>query len=293
VSAAVINDGSGQSPYRLSLTSKSSGRAGRIIFDAGATTLDTRTLVAAQDAAVFLGGTGSEQPLLITASSNQLSGVIRGVNIDLQGVSDKPVTLGVSRNIDNVVTEVKKFADTFNELTAKLKELTKFDTDTNKRGLLLGEVTVQSVETEIYAMLSTVNPAGGRYRVLSDVGLKLGDGAKIEFDEAKFREAFGKDPEAVRELFTTTETGIGAIIEKRATKLTDPVSGVLTRQNKSLDTRTTEFQDRIKNLDKLLTTKRERLEKQFANLESVLSNLQSQQQAIGQIQSIRPVQSSR
>jgi flagellar hook-associated protein 2 len=142
-------------------------------------------------------------------------------------------------------------------------------------------------------MLSTVNPAGGRYRILSDVGIKLGDGAKLEFDEGKFREAFGKNPEAVRELFTTTETGIGAIMEKRITKLVDPVSGVITRQNKTLDTRTAEFQDRIKNLDKLLTAKRERLERQFANLESSLSNLQSQQQAISQIQTIRPVTNSR
>ena len=72
--------------------------------------------------------------------------------------------------------------------------------------------------------------------------------------------------------------------------VTDPVSGVITRQNKTLDTRTQEFQDRIKNLDKLLTTKRERLERQFSNLENVLSNLQNQQQAIGQIPQIRPVQ---
>jgi len=293
VSAAVINDGSGQSPYRLSLTARNSGRAGRVIFDAGATTLDTRNLVESQDAAVFLGGTGSDQPLLVTASSNQLAGIVRGVSIDLVGVSDKPVTLGVSRNVDNVVEEVKKFTDNFNELTAKLKELTKFDVDSQKRGLLLGEVTVQTVETEIYAILSTVNPAGGRYRILGDVGLKLGDGAKLEFDDAKFREAFGKNPEAVRELFTTTESGIGAIMEKRITKLVDPVSGVLTRQNKTLDTRTAEFQDRIKNLDKLLTAKRERLERQFANLESSLSNLQSQQQAISQIQTIRPVTPAR
>jgi flagellar hook-associated protein 2 len=287
VSAAVINDGSAQSPFRLSITAKNSGRAGRVVFDAGATTLDTKTLVESQDAAVFLGGAGAEQPLLITASSNQLSGVIKGVNIDLHGVSDKPVTLSVSRSVDNVVTEVKKFTDGFNELADKIKELTKFDTDTKQRGLLLGEGTVQTVETEIYAILSSANPAGGRFRVLGDVGIKLGDGAKIEFDETKFREAYGKDPEAVRELFTTTESGIGAIIEKRITRLIDPVSGVITRQNKTLDDRTAQFKDRISDLDKLIEKKRERLERQFSNLESVLSGLQSQQQAIGQIQTIK------
>ena len=287
VTANTINDGSGVTPFRLSLTAKNSGRNGRIVFDSGATTLGTRTIVESQDAAVFLGSAGSEQPLLITASKNQLAGVVRGVNIELTGVSDKPVTLSVARNVDNVVEEVKKFTEGFNELATKLKELTKYDTETNTRGLLLGELTAQQVEGEIYAILSTVNPTAGKYKILGDVGIKVGEGAKVEFDEEKFRAAYGDDPDSVQRLFTTIDTGIGAVIEKRVTKLVDPVSGLITRQNKTLEGRTTQFQDRIKSLDKLIESKRARLERQFAQMESVLSNLQSQQQAIGQIQTIQ------
>jgi flagellar hook-associated protein 2 len=298
VTASIINDGSSLAPFRLALNAKNSGRDGRVVFDAGATTLETRTLVDAQDAAVFVGGAGAEQPLLITASRNQLSGVIKGVNIDLHGVSDKPVTLNVSRNVDNVVAEVGKFAENFNGMVDRIKELTKFDTETNTRGLLLGEITVQTVQTEIYAILNTVNANAGRYRILADVGISLGDGAKIEFDEEKFREAYGTDPDAVEKLFTQLDSittdgkttsvprGIGHFMESRISRLIDPVSGVITRQSKNLDQRTEQFQDRIEALDKLLEAKRLRLEKQFANLESVLSGLQSQQQAIGQIQNI-------
>jgi flagellar hook-associated protein 2 len=288
VTASIINDGSATAPFRLSLTSKNSGRAGRVVFDAGATNLDTRTLVEAQDAAVFLGAAGSEQPLLITASKNQLGGVVKGVNIELHGVSDKPVTLGVTRDVENVVAEVKKFTDGFNELTGKIKELTKFDVDANSRGLLLGEASAQTVQSELFSILTTVNPAAGRYRILADVGIRLGDGAKLEFDEDKFRQAYATDPDSVQRLFTSIDTGIGAIIEKRVTRLVDPVTGVLTRENKTLDLRTSEFQNRIKSLDKLLESKRARLERQFSQLESVLANLQSQQTAIGQIQTIRP-----
>jgi flagellar hook-associated protein 2 len=202
-------------------------------------------------------------------------------------VSDKPVTLSVARNVDNVVEEVKKFTEGFNELATKLKELTKYDTETNTRGLLLGELTAQQVQGEIYAILSTVNATAGKYKILGDVGLKVGEGAKVEFDEEKFRAAYGDDPDSVQRLFTSIDVGIGAVIEKRVTKLVDPVSGVITRQNKALEGRTTQFQDRIKTLDKLIESKRARLERQFAQMESVLSNLQSQQQAIGQIQTIQ------
>ncbi|HWP41326.1 MAG TPA: flagellar filament capping protein FliD [Tepidisphaeraceae bacterium] len=305
VSAQIINDGSVAAPYRLSLMARNPGRNGRVTFDAGATTLDIRTLVEAQDAAVFVGDASAEQPLLITASRNQLAGVVKGVNIELHGVSDKPVTLGVTRSIDNVVSEIQKFTDTFNQMVDKLKELTKFDTKTNTRGLLLGEGAAQTIETEIYAMLNTVNASAGRYRVLADVGLSLGEGAKLVFDEDKLRQAYATDPQAVENLFTSIEsvtaedgkttlktTGLAHVFESRISRLIDPVNGVITRENKTLDSRTEQFQDRIAALDKLLEQKRARLERQFANLESVLAGLQSQQQAIGQIQAIRLPSSS-
>src|SRR4030095_16439502 len=102
VSATIINDGTGLAPYRLSLTARSSGRDGRIVIDGGATAIHTRNLVQAQDAAVFLGSPDAAEPLLITAGQNQITGVIQGVTIELHGLSDKPLTLGVPRRADQL-----------------------------------------------------------------------------------------------------------------------------------------------------------------------------------------------
>ena len=69
-------------------------------------------------------------------------------------------------------------------------------------------------------------------------------------------------------------------------KLTDPVSGEITTENKTLDERTTNFQDRMDSLDKQLQAKRDRASsEQFANLESVLSGLQGQQSALSGLKS--------
>src|SRR5688572_19654058 len=418
VGATVINDGTGATPYRLSLNARNTGRAGRVTFDAGATGLDTSTLVESQDAAVFLGGDGAAQPLLVTSSTNQLTGVVKGVTIDLHGVSSSPVTLNVTRSTDALIESIGKFADSFNEMITKIRELTKFDTETNERGLLLGDASIQRVESEVYAMLRTVVPNAGRYKILQEIGLKVTvdvndpkAGTKLEFDEEKFRAAFATDPDAVKSLFTTAQNGlasstlldqlnsgrgvrraptgadfqakladgttldvslagadtlgdvinainatdstkikaeltatgslrvtdlttgatpfgltamngsqalidlglsgaavgsvsngaslgtvgdprnrgggIGYAFEARINSLIDPVSGVIPRENRSLDEKALQFQDRIENLDKVLTSKRERLQRQFANLETVLAGLQNQQQAIGQIQTIQ------
>ena len=97
----------------------------------------------------------------------------------------------------------------------------------------------------------------------------------------------------MKNLFVTADKGVGAILEKRINRLIDPVSGVITRQNQTIDQRTTQFQDRIDALDKLLEAKRARLEKQFANLESVLSGLQSQQAALSSFTGITPLTSTK
>lgn len=411
VTANILNDGSGTSPFRMSLNARNSGRAGRVVFDAGATTLGTNNLVEARDAAVFVGGAGAEQPLLVTSSQNQMTGVIKGVTIDLHGVSDQPVTLNITRTADTVIEQLTSFTENFNEMVDKIKELTKFDVDTKERGLLLGETSIQKIESEIYAMLQGVVSGNARYRILADVGIRVVTDAKIEFDEEKFRAAFADDPDAVKALFTTPEQGLssrtllgqlnegkgirvadsgndfsvtlrdgtkldvslagsetlgdilssintadntklkaelqpngsvklsdltagagefvitpangsqalddlklpgtgsagiitgltlgriadtrarggglGYIFENRISHLIDPVSGIITRENRSLDQKTTQFQGRIDQLDKLIQSKRERLERQFAQMETVLSSLQNQQQAIGQIQTIQ------
>jgi flagellar capping protein FliD len=81
--------------------------------------------------------------------------------------------------------------------------------------------------------------------------------------------------------------GVANRIERAINALIDPVSGVVPRQNKNLDSRSDQFKSRISSLDKLIAAKRLRLEKQFANMESVLAGLQDQQKAIGQIQTIK------
>jgi flagellar hook-associated protein 2 len=300
--ATVINDGSAVAPYRLSLSARNTGRAGRFIFDAGTTALQTANLVEAQDAAVFYGASGSsQQPLVITSSKNQLSGVIKGVTIDLHGVSSSPVTVNVTQNLETAVTEVKKLVETFNAITSKIKEFTSYDTETEKRGVLLGDGTVQRVEAQLYSVVQTVNTDVGAYRTFSEIGVRVGAGSTLELDEEKFRTAYANDPESVKKFFTLFEKGsgttpdkkgFGTLIEERITNLNDPVSGLITRQNKSLDEKAEQFKDRIETLDKLLEAKRLRLERQFANMETVLAGLQQQQQALAGFQGVQPMRSS-
>ncbi len=291
VTASIINDGSGLAPYRLSINAINSGRDGRVVIDGGATKLTTQTLVTAQDAAVFVGSNSAGgRPLLITSQSNQLANVIPGVTIDLHGVSDQPVTLNITRDADSLVDQMNQFTTTFNDLMDKMNDLTKFDTDTDQGGLLLGDSTAQSIQSTLFSMLNAT-VSGGRYRILADIGLSLsgdpdGKSVKLDFDEDKFRAAYADDPDAVQNLFAQTQTGLGWTMEKSITKLIDPVNGKITLENQTLDQRTQQFQDRIDQLNQQLDQKKTRLQKQFADMESVLAGLQSQQTALSSLSTV-------
>jgi len=293
VVANIVNDGSGVNGYHLSLTATNSGQAGRVVIDGGTTSIQTRNLVDGQDAAVFMGSGDPANSLLITSSTNQLTGVIPGVTVTLNGASTSPVTLNVTRDPSSVTKQMQDFTEGFNAIVDSITTLTKWDSNTNTGGLLLGDATIQTVQTQMYQVFNSFVTGAGQYRTLADVGMSLGDGAKIQFDSDKFNAAFAANPDAVKNMFTQATTGLGALIDQSMTSLVDPVTGRITNENNTLDAKILQYQDQMTNLDSILADKKNRLEEQFANMESVLAGLQSQSNALSSLTSISAPSSSK
>jgi flagellar hook-associated protein 2 len=290
VTAQIINDGSSTNPYRLSLTSLNSGSAGQFIIDPGTTNLAPTTIVQGQDAAVFLGGSGSSsQPLLVTSSTNTLSNVIKGVTISLTGASSQPVTLNVTPDPSGVVTSLQNFVTQFNALTSQIGTYTQFNTTTNQGSLLLGDETTQQIQEVLYNAINASISGNGQYDTLASIGITIGDNAQLNFNSTQFQTAFAADPAAVTTLFsqteagvnnTTTQTGLGSVISNAIDQLTDPVNGIVTLEQNTLSTRVQNYQTYYNELNTLVQEKQTQLENQFANLEETLSSLQSQQQVL-------------
>ena len=247
LSATVMNDGSGPNAYRLALNASNAGVAGQVTFDAGQTQLSARTLVKAQDAAVFVGSSDTNQPLLITSNKNAVTNAVKGVTLNLVSVSDKPVTISVTPDVKNVTDALQTFVDAYNELTDKIDAYTSFraDNDTSddaltadengnkidpnagtttttdasgntfRRGILLGDYSINQVQDRLTQMLQTVVPQAGKYRILERVGLSLDGDGKMQFDADKFNAAYADDPNSVKSLFTQTGAAINNDTELR------------------------------------------------------------------------------
>jgi flagellar hook-associated protein 2 len=305
VSATVISDGSATSPYRLSLTADNSGKAGQVVFDAGTTGLATSNLVDAQDAAVFVGGTGTGKPLLVSSSTNQVANVIQGVTLNLVSASSTPVELSVTGDPAALVTSLSSFVSSFNDLTTGIASQTTFNTSSNQAGLLLGNSVATQITTDLFGSLNGVYAAGGKVKTLSDIGITVGSNDQLAFDQNKFEEAFAEDPTAVQKLFSATTTttaangstttvnqGLAYGINAQLTLLDDPIDGVVTDAISELTAESHGFTTQIKQLNAVLAEKQSALQTEFANMETVLANLKSQSASLGAISTVSTTDSS-
>ena len=294
VNASVINDGSATSPFRLSLTAANSGYEGRFIFDAGTTQLGSTQLVSAQDAAVFVGsGSSTSQPLLVTSKQNQITGIIPGLTVSLVGTSSSPVTVNVTTDDSQAVTQINSMVTTFNGIVDGIANYSSFNTTNETGGVLLGDYNTQDIQTVLYDALNSVVPSTQQYHTLADLGFSFNDNGELQFDQSTFDQAYATNPGDVSKLLTATTTtvsstgtssitpvGIMSQLSTSLNSLLDPVDGLLAQENNTLNTRSQGFQDQITQLNQTLANKQNLLEQQFANLETTLSSLQSQQQTI-------------
>lgn len=307
VSAAVVIDGSGSAPFRLKLASTLAGRNGQFQIESAGADLGLSTIAKGENARVFFGSDDPARGILVSRDSNSIDGVVTGLRLDVKAASTTPVTVNVSDDTDSIVSAITDFVSAFNTLTARVKTLTSYNPDTEKKATLQGDATAQTLRNELF---STLQGAGlgvsGQYQTLAQVGLKVNKDNTIEFDETRLRNALTNDKAAVSKLFssfqetappttieispgitttntasaTSTSLGVFERIGKLADRYLDSVSGVLTAKSKAIDNDITAQNDRISKFDARLAAKRLVLETQFANLESTLAKLQRQQSSL-------------
>jgi len=310
VSASIINTGAGANPFRLVLASEITGGIGDMSVDADGFDLGLTVLNKGADAKIFFGSSNPAEAVYISSDTNTLDGVIKDVDIDLVGSGDSLVTINVTRDTEAIVEAVKNFVTTFNDVIGRINDYDSYDSESEERGVLLGDPTVASVRSAMYRTLrSRAIGVDDQFTLLTQVGIRVGtNDGELTFDEDKFRTAMERDFDAVADLFAafdkdqgepeeiapgvttgnTTETvnklGIMEIFAELTESMLNSVDGTLTRADDSFESRIGLIEDRIERFDERLEARRLQLQTQFAAMESALARLQGQQSALVSLQ---------
>ncbi|MDP2689841.1 MAG: flagellar filament capping protein FliD, partial [Deltaproteobacteria bacterium] len=141
VTASVVNDGSPANPYRLIISSNTTGTANAVTITQNDTTLlFSTTLQAAQDASVNVDG------LTYTRSTNNISDIITGVTLDLKSADAvNPLTLSVSRDTDEITKRIQAFVDGYNGVVDYIKSKNRYDSETKTAGEFFGDSVARSI----------------------------------------------------------------------------------------------------------------------------------------------------
>lgn len=303
ISASVINTGIGSAPFRLNITSERTGEDGRFLINSGGFDLGIETLDKGNDARVFFGSSDPANGVLLTSSTNQLDGVVQGVTIDLLSRSDDPIEISVSTNTTEIETKISEFVDSFNSVIEAIDFRTRYNDETEERGILLGDGTLLNLRGGMYAALRKTNEGfTDAFNSLVEVGITVGSGGTIEFDKEKFREAYAEDPDAVENLFshqviesnddgdpnTIDEQSFSSLsvlgqLEEFADSYVSSIGGVLQNRSDALDSQIELQQDRIESIQKSLDNKRVILQRQFLAMEQAIGAFQTQGSSLSQL----------
>ncbi|MBI5233717.1 MAG: flagellar filament capping protein FliD [Deltaproteobacteria bacterium] len=275
VTATIINDGSGATPYRLILSADTTGASNAINITQNDTTLlFNTTLQSAQDAAFTVDN------MSFARSSNTFSDVINGVSVTLKTAdAAKTQTLTVERDTGAISKKVAAFIDKYNSVMSFIKTNNRYDSETKKAEPFFGESIARSVADDLRrAAGSSISGLSTSMNRLIHIGVTRNDEGVLALDSSKLTDALTSDFNGVVNLFidSASTDGFGALVFDKVEGMLDFVDGRLTGKQKGLDTSIKKLTTDIdRNTDNLLKYE-ERIRLQFTALETLLSGLTSQ-----------------
>lgn len=230
ISAAIINDGSDTTPYRLILTSKTSGLDGEMTVTpslAGGTPPTFSDLQAAQDAQITLGsGAGA---ITVTSGSNTFDDAIQGVTLDLLDADPATtVTVTVSRDTAGLQNRVLDLVETYNTVVDFFAEQFYYDPEAEQTGALFANFQLQTIQQNLSsALTNAVVGLDAEFHSLSELGIRTLSTGKLSVDSTALAAAIADNLPDVIALFAAVgETTDSAVSYLASTGDTQPSGAV-------------------------------------------------------------------
>ncbi|MCE3263771.1 MAG: flagellar hook protein 2 [Pseudoduganella sp.] len=234
VNASIINDGSG-TPYRLVLNSSKTGEKasmkislqgdggnppdaaleGLLAYDPAGTVRNMKQTAAAQDTKATVNG------IAITSASSTISEAIQGVTLTALKVGS--TSINISKDSSSLKTSLTNFVKAYNDLDKAIKDMTGYNPETKKAGVLQGDFTAQSVQSQLRKMMGApINGLTGSLTNLSQVGISFDKTGALSLDTAKMQKAVDQNFNDIAALFaavgSTSDGNISFVSSTNATK---------------------------------------------------------------------------
>ena len=296
VTASVVNVGTEASPsWQLVIAGDDTGAdfaiTGLASSVAGLT--GATNVTPASNARIVIDG------LEVERSSNLFSDVLQGVSFTVSRTTD---LVGTSFTVEvdtaGMKTNVKQFVDAYNEVIKFVNAQNTFSTEGGPGGALFGDNALDGVRSIVRrAMFSVNTEQDANYRTIGQLGLDLQSDGTIKIDDAKFDAALATDKDQFSSFFRAqgadedlVESNDGLLV--RIDQMLDDllkttsvdvgdhsveIKGLINSRRDAIGRQMHDYDKEIDRLEDRLEKLEESLVLKFANLERIMSGLQSQQ----------------
>ncbi len=272
VSATAVQVADGA--YRLMLTSTTTGSASGIVMDSGAFSAglsslgDMQELTPGTDTVLHIG-TGPAA-FDVTSSTTSVTGLLPGVTITaLKQDPVTPVTIKVVSDTNGMADKMAAMVAQANSVLSYIDANSAYDLVNKTGGVLVGDPMGRDLRARI-----TDTVIGTSSSTPSLSGVSVARDGSITFDKAVFLAAYAKDPTAV----TATMTSMSQQLADVATEASSPASGYLTTRITDEKDSAAGYVKQITAFEDKMTLRQDALKRQYAALEVMLGNLQTQSQ---------------
>jgi len=258
----------------------------------------------------------------IVRSSNIIDDLIPGVTLNVRGVSDRPVELKITPNIEAVKESIINFVGNYNRLMAEINvltarsvysgsgyntsmdetiinELTYLTADEKaemktRLGAFNGDVTLNNLRNHLMRTVTAPYPTSMErdLALLAQIGVSSNASRTsgynpaqlrgyLEIDEKKLDAALETKVPAIKELFASdtsgdliADTGVAYNVETLIKPFVE-TGGIISLKTSTIDSRISQDEKRIVNLDRQLAAKEQDLKMQYARMESAYSRMES------------------
>lgn len=283
LSASVISTSTG---YYLNVSRRETGYSKTTGQDAALTVVSDPGLglaltQSAKNAMLTIDG------LSVERSSNAISDVLDGVTFQLTGESGIENDVAFVSDSSGTEEALNTFVTAYNALAETIKSQLVLDPDTSYGDSLLGHSSMTSIQRAMQGMLSRVVSGTGSVRILADLGLELQRDGSLSLNVFAMQNAVAKNPGAVNAIFSTSNTGIAAVVKSLADAQTRPLTGALSMQQRSLQSQILDMDERATQMERNLDGERRRLVAQFTAMEQLIAGFTSAATYLTQVSNLK------
>ena len=223
VNASIVNDGSG-TPYRLVLNSTKTGEKSSmritlegdggnppdsaindlLAYDPSGTQKMQQT-AAAQDTKATVNG------IAVSSASKTISEAIQGVTLNVSKTGSS--TLSINKDSGTLKKNLETFVKTYNDLNKAIKDMTSYDPETKQAGVLQGDFTAQSIQSQLRKTMSgEITGLSGALKNLGQVGISIDKTGLMSLDSGKLQKAIDNNYADIAGLFASMGTATDSMV---------------------------------------------------------------------------------